>query len=59
MKPFPSFPLAHTKDLEMVKTRYMNRVEFKTFNFGVVSNSVSIDNAVLGHLPKRMFFTML
>jgi len=35
------------------------RVEFKTFTFARVQRSLSIDNAVLGVLPKRLIFTMV
>ena len=37
----------------------MTRVELKTFTFSVGSKSISIDNAVLGHVPKRLLFTMV
>jgi hypothetical protein len=37
----------------------MSRVALKTFTFGADWKSVSIDNAVLGTLPKRLLFTML
>ena len=35
------------------------RVELKTFTFASGSRSLSIDNAVLGILPKRLIFTMV
>jgi len=37
----------------------MTRVALKTLTFGAGSKSVSIDNAVLGTLPKRLLFMML
>jgi hypothetical protein len=33
-------------------------VDLKTFTFSAGSKFRSIDNAVLGHLPKRLLFTM-
>ena len=37
----------------------MTRVELKTFIFSAGSKSLSIDNAVLGPLPKCLRFTMV
>lgn len=37
---------------------YLTRVELKTFTFSAGSQSLSIDNAVLGRLPKRLLFAM-
>ena len=37
----------------------MTRVELKTFKFSDGSKSLSIDNAVLGLVPKRRLFTMV
>ena len=37
----------------------MTRVELKTFTFSAGSKSLSIDNAVLGLVPKRLLFTMV
>ena len=37
----------------------MTRVDLKSFIFSAGSKSRSIDNAVLGPLPKRMLFTMI
>jgi len=37
----------------------MTRVELKNFTFSAGSKSRTIDNAVLGPLPKRLLFTML
>jgi len=37
----------------------MTRVELKTFTLASGSKSVSIDNCGLGHLPKRILFTMI
>jgi hypothetical protein len=38
---------------------HMTRVEIKTFTFAVGSQSLSIDNAVLGPLPNRILFTLV
>ena len=37
----------------------MRRVELKMFTFAVGSKSLSIDNAVLGPIPKLLLFTMI
>jgi len=37
----------------------MTRVELKTFTFSTGSKSLSMDNAVLGPVPKRLLFTMV
>jgi len=54
-------PLAHVATLNTgALERYnMTRVELKTFTFSAGSKSMSIDNAVLGLVPKRLLFTMV
>jgi hypothetical protein len=37
----------------------MTKVELKTFTFSSGSHSLSIDNVVLGPIPKRLLFTMV
>jgi len=37
----------------------MTRVELKTFTFSAGSKSLSIYNAILGPVPKRLLFTMV
>ena len=37
----------------------ITRIELKTFTFSAGSQSLSIDNAVLGRLPKSLIFTMV
>ncbi len=37
----------------------MTRVELKTFKYAKGSQSLSIDNAILGPMPKRFHFVML
>jgi len=37
----------------------MTGVELKTFIFSAGSKSLSIDNAVLGRVPKRLLFTVV
>jgi hypothetical protein len=60
VQPSPSIQLAHAMALEKVNVRYdMTRVALKTFTFAAGSKSISIDNAVLCTLPKRLLFTML
>ena len=61
VKPDPVILLAHTATLNTgALARYnMTRVELKTFTFSAGSKSLSIDNAVLGPVPKRLLFTMV
>jgi hypothetical protein len=60
VKPSPNIQLEHAKVLEKVNARYeMTRVALKTSTFAVGSKSVSIENTVLGTLPKRLLFTVL
>jgi len=61
VKPDPIILLAHTATLNTgALARYnMTRVELKTFTFSAGSKSLSIDNAVLGPVPKRLLFTMV
>jgi hypothetical protein len=37
----------------------LSSIEVKTFTFAAGSQSLSVDNAVLGTLPKRMLFTLV
>ena len=37
----------------------LTRVELKAFTFSAVSKSLSIDNAVLSPIPKRLLFTII
>ena len=37
----------------------MNRVELKSFTFSSGAQSLSIDKAVFGTIPKRLLFTMV
>jgi hypothetical protein len=57
----PSILAAHNEALlSSYPARYnFTRVELKTFTFGSGSKSLSIDNAVLGLLPKRLIFSMI
>jgi hypothetical protein len=59
--PRPAQLIAHNTALsEGSLARYnITRVELKTFTFASGTQSVSIDNAILGPLPKRILITML
>lgn len=57
--PSPTIQLAHKKGLEKVNARYTSRVAVKSFTFGAASKSVSIDNALLETLSKRLLLTIL
>ena len=61
VKTDPVTPLAHVATLDTgALARYnMTRFELKTFTFSAGSKSLSIDNAVLGLVPKRLLFTMV
>jgi len=46
--------------LDVYPIRYkLARIDLKTFKFSAGSQSRSIDNAVLGRLPKRLIFTIV
>jgi len=46
--------------LEGYPDRYnIKRIELKTFTFGAGSQSLSVNNAVLGRLPKLLIITMV
>ena len=54
--------LAHNSTLKNRGSlaRYnLTTVELKTFTFAAESKSLSIDNAILGPIPKRLLFTMV
>jgi hypothetical protein len=58
-KPSPSILLAHSKALTKTNARYdVTRVDVRTFTFGPGQRTLSIDNAVIGPLPKRLLFAM-
>jgi len=62
VSPNPAILMAHTTTLKNRGSlaRYnLMRVELKTFTFAAGSKSMSIDNAVLDRIPKRMLFTMI
>jgi len=61
IRPNPSYLIAHNTALAKgALARYnLTRVELKTFTFSPGPKSLSVDNAVLGQLPKRLLFTMI
>ena len=61
VRPNPTIPLAHKAVLDKggVARYNMTRFELKSFTFSSGSQSLSIDNAVLGPVPKRILFTMI
>ena len=60
VKPNPGIFIAHSRALEKANARYdITKVVLKTFTFSSGSKSLSIDNAVLGTIPKRLLFAMV
>jgi len=61
IRPHPNLLSAHNDNLiDGAIARYnLTRVELKSFTFSPGSNSLSIDNLVLGPIPKRILFTMV
>jgi len=61
VQPNPLILSAHeTAQEKWALARYnMTRDDLKTFTFSAESKSRSIDNAVLGPLPKRLLLTMM
>jgi hypothetical protein len=61
VRPNPTFLLAHNTALSKgCLARYnLTRVELKSFPFCSGSQSLSIDNAVFGPIPKCLLFTMI
>ena len=61
VKTEPTIPLAHNVTLgKGPLARYnLTIVELKTFTFSSGAQSLSIENAVLGRVPKRLLFTMV
>ena len=59
VKPDPITLLAHSATLNTGALAHYNMtsVKLKTFTFSAGSKSLSIDNAVLGPVPKRLLFT--
>jgi hypothetical protein len=59
VRPNPAILIAITSTLRAGSLERYNltRVELKTFTFSSASKSLSIDNAVIGPLPKLLLFT--
>jgi hypothetical protein len=56
----PQIPVAHEKTLKTVLARYnLRRVQLKTFTFSAGPQSLSIDQAVMGRIPKRLLLNMI
>jgi hypothetical protein len=60
-RPNPPYLIAHNKVLlaGAIAKYNFTRVEFKSFTFARGSQSLSIDNAVLGTVIKRLLFTIM
>ena len=59
IRPNPAYLIAHTILARDGLARYkLTRVELKTFTFSAGLTSLSIDNADLRQLPKRLLFAM-
>jgi hypothetical protein len=61
VRPNHAYLLAHNTTLQAraLAKYYLTRVELKTSTFSSGSQSLSIDNAVLGSMPKHLLFTMI
>ena len=61
IRPSAGIITAHNETLlEGYPVRFnLTRIELKTFTFSPGSQSLSMDNAVLGRLPKRLIITMV
>jgi len=61
IRPSADIITAHYKNLlEGYPVRYnLTRIELKTFTFTAGSQSLSMNNAVLGRLPKRLIITIV
>jgi hypothetical protein len=61
VRPNRAYVLARNTTLQAgcIAKYYLTRVEIKTFTFYRGSQSLPIDNAVLGPLPKRLLFTII
>ena len=57
----PKISYAHTEALSKgcIARHHVTRVELKTFTYAERPQAISINNAVLGALPKRLIFTMV
>ena len=61
VRPNPAYLIAHNTVLQAgaIAKYNVNRVELKTFTSASGSQSLSIDNAILGPVPKRLPFAMI
>jgi hypothetical protein len=60
VRPNPRIHPAHEETLKTDLARYIiKRVELKTFTFSSGPQSLSIDQAIVGCIPKRLLFTMI
>jgi hypothetical protein len=60
IRPNPRIHLAHEETLKTDLARYnFTRVELKTFTFSSGPQSLSIDQAINGRIPKRLLFAMI
>ena len=61
VRPNPAYLIAHNTVLQAgaIAKYNVNRVELKTFTYASGSQSLSIDNAILGPIPKRLLFAMI
>jgi hypothetical protein len=61
VRPNPAYLLAHNTTLlaEDIAKQFLTRFELKSFTFYSGSQSLSIDNAVLGPILKCLLFTII
>jgi hypothetical protein len=60
VRPNPRIHLAHEETVKTSLARYnVTKVELKTFTFSSGPQSLSIDQAIVGRIPKRLLFAMI
>ena len=61
VRPNPAYLLAHNTALQAgaIASYNMTRVELKIFTYAKGLQSLSIDNAILETIPKRLLFVMV
>jgi hypothetical protein len=61
IRPYSAYLIAHNTALQggAIVKYYLNSIELKTFTFVSGSQSLSIDNVIIGPITIRLLFTMM